>query len=256
MFASLNHAYEYIEEKISPEAVNKIPLHLKFLFEEQKFGLYYLDLRDPKVLNQIKNSDIDILIELFVGFKKPTDKKILLRILGKVGDEKVINFLKDTLLYNYKGQLLTDEKEDVLLSIPAVFGTLAQQYDSAYSFIKEGSEPKFWQTRKTWTSRRGEYSIDLLTHSSIQAIGRSGRRDVLQILNSLKKKNKNYLHRFSGSIAQAAFYDYLIGNRDKLQNRINCDREIFLKWIETPDGARWSKWADDMERGPRPPEEE
>lgn len=258
LLASLNHAYcEYIVEEISPEAINKVPLHLKFLFEEQPIGPYYLGLRDPKVIKQIKNSDIDTLIELYAKFKNPVDKKILIRVLGRVGDEMVINFLKDTLLYDYKGQLLTDKEEDVLLSIPAALGTLAQQYDSAYSFVKEGTEPKFWQTRKTWTSRMGEYSINMLTAFSIHAIGISARKDVPQILNSFKKKNINYLHRFAGDITQAAFYDYLIRDRDKFQNRPEKrDFEFFEEWIKTSEGARWSKWADDMQRGPRPPEEE
>ncbi len=235
------------------EIPKQVPEHLRFIFVDSPL---HITMRHPsEIINRVTKAGLDTLVKLYPELKKEKDKRTLVFALASVGDEDTVKFLKDILSYDYKGKFLTDDEERTLLFIPLALGTLAQQYDSAYSFIMEGTDPLFWKTKKSWTSERGTYSIDMLTSFSIQAVGISARPDVPTVLKTLKNKKQNYLYRFAGDVTQAAFYYHLIQNKDKyLSCREEYDKQFFTEWIKTPKGSEWLKWADDKMRGPSPKE--
>ena len=156
-----------------------------------------------------------------------------------------------TLTSGYPGK--TDE-EYTLFNTVVAMGFLAAKYDSAYDFIKKGTEPWFWKDQVKWISSRGSDTVGALRSYSIHAIGQSGRPEVPQILDQLK--NTDMVNRvggedptarnFSGSLVQAAFYYDLVQKygMNALQNNIFTENrmKLFLQWRETENGKKWIAW--------------
>ena len=219
-------------------------------------------------LSKVDKTDRGQLKDLYKQAPDLSRKRGLTWALSLVGDEETVSLFKEVLQKDYKEKWLSHHEENVLVDTVLAMGLLAAKHDSARSFIQAGTDPSYWKTRKTWSSKRGEYSIDLLVSFSIQAIGISGRSagrdqeagqqndDVPELLDRFKSKDANYLHRFAGDIVQAAFYhDIRMRRGDEFLRKYllsKNDMALWRAWIRTPGGKQWFDWANDRMRGPRP----
>lgn len=166
--------------------------------------------------------------------------------------------LRELLTRDYDGRELSQAEEQALLDAVRVLGFVADQDRESHVFLAERVDPATWSKTKRWRSPRGDAVIDLLTGFAIQAMGTSGREEAGPRLAELRNRKANYLHRFAGDITQAEFYRYL-RNRDgeegllKYMTDGDHTKAEFRRWAEN-EGRDWFRWANEVMRGPRPPD--
>ena len=207
-----------------------------------------------------------MLVQLYQQTTNLADRNALTMALGLIGDEEVVAMFKNALTQEHAGKTLTSgypgktDEEYTLFNTVVAMGFLAAKYDSAYDFVKKGTDPWFWHNQIQWSSNRGSETEGLLTSYGIQAIGMSGRSDAPRILEQLKSTDMvnrvdgddPTARNFSGSVLQAAFYYDLIQQygMEALRNNIFTENRmaLFLQWKKTENGKKWDSWNQTAKR--------
>ena len=204
-------------------------------------------------------NDQAILVELYQATTNLVDRNALTMALGFIGDEEVVTLFKQALTQEYAGRALTSgypgtDEEYTLFNTVVALGFLAAKYDSAYDFVKKGTDPWFWHDQIQWTSNRGSETEGMLASFSIQAIGQSGRPDVPQLLEQMKTKdlmnrvggNDPTARNVSGDVLGAAYYYDVIQQYGMEAFRANMYSQnmskLYGQWRETENGKKWLAW--------------
>ena len=197
-----------------PIALESVPPHLQVLL--QKSGR----LNWPDLLAKLSTKDQPVLMQLYLQSTNAFERNSLTMALGMIGDEEVVALFKNDLTQEPEWNSLPSgypnkaDAENALCNTVKAMGFLAAKYDSAYDFIKQSADLKFWRDQIPWANSLGSDTAGMLTSYSIGAIGQSGRPDVPQVLEQFKiwtmanqaSENDPTARTFSGSVVQAAFY--------------------------------------------------
>lgn len=187
--------------------------------------------------------------------------------LGLIGDEEVVEVFKHTLSDQYAGRKLTagtteTDEELVMNATVSALGFLAYKSDAAYELLKKGMDPKFWKYYCQFIPDSDPGLYGALAGDSIEAIGRSGRPDVTNILESLKPLPLvNYLDNsimqgsFEGAVVDAAFANEIISQRGlefykHLYFNMDTCLQVMKEWEKQGNGLEWRKWR--QQRGSVP----
>jgi len=189
--------------------------------------------------------------------------------LGAAGDTNAVIPFIYSLTNDYRGRRLTSgwpeasNEEQTLFDTVKVLGVLSRQSDIAYDFVTNGTDPWFWKRTVTWNSTNGRDTVGVLTDSSIQAVGLSGRDDSFKFIEDLKAKDMinrtgdriEGARNFNGAVVDAAFYNSYIRREgyEKFRARFFAAgfMEEFENWTRTDEGKTWQVWYKEAEKQSR-----
>jgi hypothetical protein len=232
--------------------LTNLPEYIQIIMEEY----YHLDWETVK---QLTPADKNILLRLYRQEPTLVKKRSLTVALGLIGDEEVVEVFKHALSDEYAGRKLTSgaaetDEELVMNATVSVMGFLANKSDSAYDLLKKGVDPQFWKGYCKFVPADDPGFYGALAGDAIKAIGRSGRPDVTNILESLKPlplvndlDNTIMRMSFRGGLVDAAFANDMITQRGlDFYKRLYCDLDIRLKvmteWEKQGNGREWDQW--------------
>jgi hypothetical protein len=158
--------------------------------------------------------DLGLLLALDEATSDPVQKTNLTWALACIGDADVATNFLYALIRQHKGGEITQGEEDLLFETVQAIGLLAARYEAPFDFLKKHVDPRYFQTNQAWVSPRGHFSAGLLASCSIQALGLSGRPEIIEILAALQKKgaeyrlneDPEYVRYFSSDIERAREY--------------------------------------------------
>lgn len=222
------------------------------------------------VLKNLRESDEAVLLATYKNTTNLLERTSLTWALAFIGGDASFAALMHTLTDEFKGRLITshvlsettDERRLMFNSVEAL-GLMAARNDAAFAFLQQGTDPWFWQRSVGWKSHGGPSDYGRLTSAAIAAVGRSGRKELPDILEALTKQPlenspdpANLRRTFNFDVVMAAFQNAFIRDRG---------REAFLewyfsppsdtlsndggarKWFATPEGKKWKEWSDKFE---------
>lgn len=243
-----NHALSNSLNSNFPNHYTNLPEHVQFLLQEGPRELIWI------VNKKLTPSDKDLLLKLYKEESSLVKKRNLTIALGFIGDDEVVEVFKHTLADNYAGRQLSSNEEMAMRETVEVLGFLANKSDSAFELLKKGFDPKFWKEYCKFVPNETPGFYGTLTGDAIEAIGRSGRPDVTNILESLKTQPlNNYLdnsimqEHFEGAVIDAAFYNDIIDQRGLdyykyIYLNIQKSLEELREWRKNGTGRDWDKW--------------
>ena len=245
------------EPRIASSMGSWPPSHLAPLFEKPT------ENPSRELLVRLTEQDRDVLMEWYKHTKQ-LDRRFAVTIaLGYVGNEETVALFKHTLLEEYRGRRLSNKhlephgftEVEVFYQTVIGLGMLAQKSDSAFEFLKQALAKEFWMTHTTWIPTARADAQGILSASTIQAIGLSGRPEVRELLLRLSGADLDYPSEFdgvrsirdcSGSVCTAAFYDYVLRTRglEALRLSFGDERidEYYKEWAVSDDGKQWVNW--------------
>ena len=211
------------------------------------------------------NSDDEAqLLEAYRRTSKLTERSGLVWVLAHVGSEETAKAFIFTLTQEFKGaKLVADEggtrgsEAGVMQTIVDCMGLLATRSDTAWEYVKQGTEPSYWQQSVSWTSSTGGEIYGLLAASAIQSVGMANRPDVRQTIDNLKARPPldvgvpvSMRRVFDGDVMQAAFYADLReekGDASFYRRLVDAPRDQFDasgdfgRWV-AGKGREWDTW--------------
>jgi hypothetical protein len=183
---------------------------------------------------------------------------IALAYIGR--DEEITKRFITTLTQDYHGIKLScsdpQDEEYILFETVEGLGLLAAHSDTAYEFLKKGTDQWFWKRTVSWTSDRGQDTVGRLVSSSIRAVATSNRSDAREFIEKLKFQdlvnrtgdNMRSSWRWHSDVVQAAFYTDLIEKegyiafKSDLFSSSDFRRKLYDNWEKSADGAKWLEW--------------
>jgi hypothetical protein len=196
-------------------------------------------------LQNITNRQYSIYADSF--FKEKVITNIVNPFLSNINDVKVRSLL--SILTNAPpGIVLSNNNYSVkLYDLMYLIGNIAATNDTAFSFLKEGINPEFWQAHRTWKwDTSDENENNSMAGISISCLGVSCRKEVNGILeNMMNNAELKYLARHSGGIIDAHYYMTMIRELGRENyNKLDGDQRMskFREWKKTPEGIKLSSW--------------
>jgi hypothetical protein len=206
----------------------------------------------------VDSTCIQVLTNAYLSTSKLTDRAGLISALSFIGDDRVYVLLLNTMTNEMEGRALGPQEARMMMWLPTSLGVLARRSDAAYHFIiEEGSWPSFWSQHRPWKREEDDELVnDQLAGLCIQALGYSERSDLDAVLESLKnRRDQGFPRQFNSAIVQAAFYQSVITQyggfvraSNLVLNDANRSFDVFVKWIQSPEGKRWEEWSDQAGR--------
>ncbi len=247
-----------------PNQTLSMPSHIKALLKDGH------ETPDTAITSRLTTSDVTVLMQLYLQQTNLYEKNSLTWALALVGDEQTVELFKRVLTTDSpQGKLSagyaknTLDEESVLFGTVTALGLLAARHDSAYAFLKQGFDPWFWKKNIHWSSDRGADTVGILTSRSIQALGMTGRPDVLKLLLQLKETSlrnttdPNPVTRtFEGAVMDAVFYNSIVqsdgveGFRSwyfKPWTDVFDDDGRRARYFSTPEGKAWRAWSNERD---------
>jgi hypothetical protein len=232
--------------------LTNLPEHIQFMVQ-----FYWMS--DWNAISKLTPADKTILLRLYRQEPTLARKKQIIIALGLIGDEEVVDVFKQALSDEYAGRKLTagrdeNDEELVMNTTVSVMGFLANKSDTAYELLKKGVDPKFWKDYCKFIPANDPRFYGTLAGDAIKAIGRSGRPDVTNFLESLKPLplvndlDKSIMRMsFVGAVFDSAFANAMITQRGvdyykflyfNLDNRL----QVMAEWQKQGIGLEWDKW--------------
>jgi hypothetical protein len=176
-------------------------------------------------------------------------KVYLAEALSRFQDDEAASAIIELLREGFTGVNLDNEQEPGLYGgisgVVLALGHTARKSDVAYEFLKEGINPDFWSGLVNWESKIKENLCAGYASLAIQGLGKSGRPEVPQILQELKKRdqiirtpNPEHSSQRAGGIATAARL-----HSNALREQSGLPKVDFEEWRQTPEGKEWTDWA-------------
>jgi len=237
-----------------------IPDHVQFVLQSPAVFPRW------EFITGLTEQDKELLVKLYRQTTNVLDRLAITWALAYVGDEEVVELFKESLLHQFAGRKLTvgfpdkTDEENVLFDTVRALGLLATKYDSAYSFLKQGTDPWFWKANVAWSSNRGRDTVGILTGESIAAMGLSDKPETVNVINGLKSMDlinrtgadDRKARNFAGAVVQAAFYYDVIQ-----RHGMDCFRKNFVgeergrlweEWKSSDTGKQWQEWYNSTRR--------
>jgi len=173
----------------------------------------------PHWLGELRPAAADApkLAKLYQGTTNLEERLAVTYALALVGADEALELFKRTLTNDYYGRKLAPGEISVLANTVTALGFVARRSDSAYEFLKQGTDPLFWKRTVSWPTYADTFGY--LTSQSIGALGLSGRPDVREFLaqRGIHDLRNPFVDRadptgrdFRAVIARAAYQDYLL----------------------------------------------
>ena len=171
--------------------------------------------------------------------------------LAFVGDESVVPEFKKTLIETKFDHPLNLAEREVILFTISGLGLLARQHDSAWEFVQQAIDPRYWKRTISWNMTTGNEQYGWLAGWAIAAVGSSGRAEAERIFERLKQEpyisdGKGGGWLLDGAIVDGAFARDLLERRGLDYFRQIYGSESFFdeyqKWKQTESGKKWVDW--------------
>ena len=193
----------------------------------------------------LNSNDIGILIARYREIPSVTNKWGIALALAHRGDERVVDLFWNTLTKECAGRSFQDSVEGFTEGVQTsalmrLMGLVAARSQRAFTLLRNGVVPAFWQTNAAWRIA-GEPATRFLVECCIEGLACSQRADAWQVVLDLKAAAEPaYLRTYSGTMVDAAFLHYRLamGGWQYLQT----NRTSMIEWQRTPEGRAWEEW--------------
>jgi len=249
---------------LAPRPLQQTNTNAKALAERLAIPSYLQELVDnpgvqakPELIKQLTVADKEVLTKIYQMRTNAFDRINLVFVLGQIGDEQTLELFKKTLFEDYAGRTFFDDyrivgigEEDMLILTVNGIAGLAERFDSAFELLKQATDQWFWKEKVKWTSDKGADTVGIITGSSIQALGLTGRKEVPEILERLKKgelRNRTggddpHARTFYGDIVSAAYYYECRYKLRKSGGSTVRSFDDFDTWCKSDSGKKWDAW--------------
>lgn len=222
-------------------------------------------------LAKLKPADEDGLLIEYQRKTNMFERIALVWSLAYIGGDASLAAFRHTLTDEFAGRQLssghgeeTSNEANLMHQLIWAIGVAAQKNDTALDFLKQGTDPWFWQKNVKWKSNYFADNYGILAETAMTAIGMSGRREVPEIFEALTKlplineADPNVLKRtLNGALVDAAFFNSIVreeGHEGFLQWFLTPKGHVFdsdgkfARWSATADGRKWHQWSDEREK--------
>jgi hypothetical protein len=204
----------------------------------------------PHWLVQLKPEDQKVFLPRYEN-QQLTNKLALTIALAWIGDENVVSAFKKTLLERKPDRPLSLEERNVMLFTIEGMGLLARRSDSAWEFLNQAIDPRFWKSNASFDLGGGSDQYRWLAVRAISSLGYSGRPEVEVLFQRLKENPFISDGQGGGWLLDSAlidgiFFNELIQNRgiDYLKRIYGTEESVreFQAWKESETGKNWIGW--------------
>jgi hypothetical protein len=144
-------------------------------------------------LARVSRADLDFLWNRYTNSTSALEKQSLIWALAAIGDGLVVREFMQSLTNKIRDRLLTADEENQRLVTVQALGLMAQRYEAPVDLLKKGISADWWYFRTNFVASRPLHeTAAALAACSIQALGISGRAEVVPLLEKAIKKGTKY----------------------------------------------------------------
>lgn len=195
------------------------------------------------------------LIRHYEALASFTDKNRILRVLAFQGTPELVRpLLERAVIEEYAGQELDPVESAQLAYVLQLIGILAARDEASLAFLMKHTSRRAWAGKTLWQIRSGGQSEPVPSHilvsEAIQGLGMSGRSEVADWLEAVKRGAQLEAREFPGAVLSAAFLWRVVNTKgleyvlDEVVYSPEQATIAYHEWKLTSEGTDWDKWYD------------
>lgn len=220
----------------------------------------------PSTIPALSDAQVDQLAIAYLKLGRPTEKAAILWALGYSQNHRAFDTLQYALTSEYSGAVLSSTENVSQLQVVPMIGVLARTSDRAWQFLVNLTRPDAWGWIQVWSDghlteqyQSEERSLAQVRYTLqgkvITALAASGRPEFMTWANSLYEGGvdpASFNQRHANFVAAGVFRATYLAEHgfdefdDIVMYGTQQGRFAHGRWIQSPEGQRWTRWWKDQ----------